>query len=128
MTGRLLVLGALALATLGVVVAVTATKRGGDGQAPPALVAVCDVARAAREGDQDLARAVFVDKAHEPLHALATAAAEGGDRAVAAFLLEAKNEVESAQPGPTTTAVDDLVSATRVALSVTGRPSPQPCP
>ncbi|MBW3612135.1 MAG: hypothetical protein KY438_11535, partial [Actinobacteria bacterium] len=68
MIPRLVLLGASALAVLAVVVVTRSDGR----PAPSVLVAVCDVARAAREGDHDRARAVFFDDAHEPLHQLAT--------------------------------------------------------
>ncbi len=126
MIPRLVLLGASALAVLAVVVVIATS---GDGRPSlSVLVAVCDVARAAREGDHDRARAVFFDDAHEPLHQLATTATGGGDRGAAARLLEAKNVVESAEPGPTPVAADDLVDATRAALAATGDPSPPPCP
>ena len=126
MTGRALAACAVVLAAVGIVVITR-----GDGitaEVPGVLLAVCDIAGLAGAGDEEAARAAFLDEAHEPLHELATAVADSGDRAAAALLLEAKNLVESAQPGPSPAAADDLVKATRVALTVADRRSPPPCP
>lgn len=125
MTGRALVACALILVGIGVF---AFTRSGDDSMAPPVLLAVCDVAALAGAGDQKAAQAAFFDQAHEPLHELATAAADSGDRAAAARLLEAKNVVESAEPGPTHAAAEYLVNATRVALTAVDSPSPPPCP
>lgn len=125
MTDRRLVAAALALAVVGVL-AVLVLDDGAE-SAPTVLVAVCDVARAARQGDQRAAADLFVDQAHEPLHALASSTADGGDRGAAARLLEAKNAVESAEPGPTPAAAEELVSATQVALAATAGSSPPAC-
>ena len=126
MTGRALVACALVLVLVGI--GIFAITRSGDGTAPAALLAVCDVAALAGAGDQEAAQAAFRDRAHEPLHELATAAADSGDRSAAGRLLEAKNVVESAEPGPTPAAAEYLVNATRVALAAVDRPSPPPCP
>lgn len=103
-----------------------AGREDGGTAAEPVIAAVCRVADLVAEDPAAAGRA-FTDRAHEPLHALAREAADGGARAAAARLLEAKNMVEEAEDGPTPAAVDELVSATRAALAAVGRPEPGPC-
>ena len=91
------------------------------GAARAAHAAVCDSLAAARSGDAAAARMVFVDRAHEGLHQLAADTADQ-DRAAAAELLEAKQEVESALTGPPrrlAIALDLLAPSVRRAMSVT---------
>jgi hypothetical protein len=129
----------IALALSGVIAAC-----GGDGEgtvprvtgpvdpqaADRAVLALCRIA-AEHADDREAADALFLDQAHELLHAIA-AAAEQADRAVAADLLTAKQRVEadlSADELPTGFAehVRALVSATGAALEAIGLTAPA-CP
>ena len=115
------------LAVGGATVAVRLVSAGGDRPDRDRTVAVvCRVASLAGDGDAGAAQHVFINEAHEPLHALAQAAADGGDRRAAARLLEAKEVVESATNGPTAADADALVTATVAATRAAGR-SPEGC-
>lgn len=109
----LVVAGALALVT---------GDDGGDAQ-DPAVAAVCRVAELASAGDPVEAHRVLLNDAHGPLHTLAEEAADDGDRAAAARLLEAKEAIESAPEGATETNADALVAATVAATRAAGGPA-----
>lgn len=86
------------------------------------------VARA-RASHPAAARTAFFDRAHQPLHGLAAAAARD-DRAAAARLLEAKQVVERDLAGDASGLAGDLdrlLDATGRAVVATGRPPPRPC-
>lgn len=75
-------------------------------------------------GDVEEARGQFYSKVHSPLHDIARKAEEA-DRAVAARMLEAKNDVEqsfntSAPADATTAALDRLLTRTAEALNSIG--------
>lgn len=77
----------------------------------------------------DAARQAFFDRAHQPIHELATAVARE-DRAVAARLLEAKQAVERDLDGGAAGLAGDLdrlLDTTRRAIAATGQPSPRSC-
>ena len=97
---------------------------------PPVLAALCDAASAAPQ-DPEAARATFFQRAHERLHELARAVADGGQRSTAGTLLQAKERVEAAfegaSPAPDLTArLTRLIDATRAALDADGQAAP-PC-
>ena len=99
----------------------TLVDSGGD-ERESTVAAVCRVAELAGAGNAVEARRVFINGAHGPLHTLAKEAADAGDRAAAAHLLEAKEVVESAPEGPTEADADALVAATVAAAKAAGRP------
>ena len=83
----------------------------------------------ARATRPDAARRAFIDRAHQPIHELATAVARE-DRAVAARLLEAKQAVERDLDGGAAGLAGDLdrlLDATRRAIAATGQPPPPFC-
>lgn len=84
---------------------------------------VCVALAAAAGGDLDEAQAVF-DDVHVGLHTLATAVGER-DRAVAARLLEAKQEAEAGVDERTLAA---LVAPVAEGVRVTGGTAPDTCP
>lgn len=95
-----------------------------DGQEDdPTVVAVCRVAELARAGKPGEARRVFTNDVHGPLHTLAQEAADNGDRAAAARLLEAKELIESEPEGPTAAHADALEKATVAAADAARRPA-----
>lgn len=94
-------------------------------------LAVCQAARDARKGNTNQARTVFVDRAHQGVHALATKASQG-DRPAAGRLLERKERVEDDLAGTTTAKqladdLDALAETARTAIAATGAPRPQTC-
>lgn len=118
----LLLLGGLAVG--GLVIAAVSFEQDDDPSPPEANAAhtaVCDALGEARAGDAVAARQIFTDQAHEGLHELAAATSEQ-DRAAAADLLEAKQQVESDLTGPApplVTALEALDPTVRRALAVT---------
>ena len=121
-----LVAFALVLLVVGVLAALTRDSEGG-ADSDPTLSAVCRVAELAGAGDAAGARRALLNEAHGPLHTLAQEAADDGDRAAAAGLLEAKERIESAPEGATATNADALVAATVAAAEAAGRPA-EGCP
>jgi len=117
----IVVVSALVLLVVSGVLALI-TDDGGDEQ-DATVAAVCRVAQLTRAGDPTGAHRVLINDAHGPLHTLAEEAAEDGDRAAAARLLEAKEAVESAPEGATATDADALVTATAAAAKAAGRPA-----
>jgi hypothetical protein len=126
-TGRpgslIVVVSALVLLVVPGALALLARDDDGGDERDPTVAAVCRVAQLARAGDPAGAHRVLINDAHGPLHALAEEAAESGDRAVAARLLEAKEAIESAPEGATANNADALVAATVAAARAAGRPA-----
>ncbi len=126
-----------ALAVSGVIVLAVADGEGSrspavhaDGRYGPAYAGLCAARSAAAAGSVPAARQAFFDRAHQPLHELASDAADA-DRAVAARLLEAKEAVEAglSQPGPSFVSdLDRLLAATASAAEAVGQARPRPCP
>lgn len=90
---------------------------------------VCLANGLARSGDPAEAERAFRNRAHQPIHVLAAAAAER-DRSAAALLLEAKGRVEADLAQRNGRLADDLgtlAAATRRAVAATGEPDPGPC-
>ncbi len=86
------------------------------------------VARA-RATQPAAARTAFFDRAHQPIHELAAAAARE-DRAAAARLLEAKQVVERDLAGDASGLAGDLdrlLTTAGRAIVATGQPPPRPC-
>lgn len=116
------------LPVLGLAALVLAGCGGGDGAAEATgrfgglHTGVCRAAEQAAQGELAGAQRTF-DDLHVGLHDLA-AAAEQEDRAVAARLLEAKQEVE-AELGPEV--LRDLVAPVAAAVEVTGGTAPASC-
>ncbi len=105
-------------------------KPGDSGSFVTARDGVCAAAGQVRQHDVSGARVVFFDRVHQPLHGLATLSARS-DRAAAARLLEAKQQVESGfDDGAPSLAqdLDALAGATRSAIVASGLPDPGPCP
>ena len=89
-----------------------------------AVSALCDVRSRAGAGDRAGAAATFFDRSHDPLHTLARGL-EDLDRASAARLLEAKQEVEGdlddeSDPGLLAAAVTELHTSAAGGLSRLG--------
>ena len=90
-----------------------------------AVAGMCEASEAARSGDVEEARTIFIDRAHIPLHVIA-AAVEDDDRRQAAAVLEAKERVETtitkddADPEQLAGDIDELNGATTVALATLG--------
>lgn len=83
----------------------------------------------ARATQPAAARTAFFDRAHQPIHELAAAAAQE-DRAAAARLLEAKQVVERDLAGDASGLAGDLdrlLTTTGRAIVATGQPPPRPC-
>lgn len=83
----------------------------------------------AQASQPEVAREIFFDRVHQPLHELAAEAADA-DRAAAAKLHEAKHAVErdlADDPESLRGDLDRLAEATRRAIPATGRPTPDPC-
>ncbi len=100
------------------------------GRYEPVHAGLCAARSAAAAGSVPAAREAFFDRAHQPLHELASDAA-ARDRSVAARLLEAKEAVEAGlnQPGPSFVAdLDRLLAATAAAVEAVGQARPRPCP
>lgn len=123
--------------TLGVALAVLATAAcGRDDNATSAATVrsydrlyqgLCAVRASAAQ--PDAARQAFFDRAHQPIHELATAVARE-DRAVAARLLETKQAVERDLDGGSAGLAGDLdrlLDATRRAIAATGQRPPRSC-
>lgn len=105
-----------------------ATGAGDAVRAQAAVLGLCEIRDAS---ELETAEAVFHDRSHDALHAIA-AAVEEVDRGAAADLLAAKQRVEAdlaARELPATFAsdVEDLLAATRAALAALGVPVPL-CP
>jgi hypothetical protein len=133
---RLLVAGLLAgcLAGCGPAPPPDPLADAGTPPSPQALVrvvpALCEATRAAGR-DVPEARAIFEDRAHQDLHALA-AHAQRRDRATAGRLLEAKNVVEQdiqfpARWGDLAGNLGTLTETTRATLATLSVAAP-PCP
>lgn len=93
--------------------------------------AVCDAATAARRGDPQRARTLFLDGAHQGIHELAATVTKR-DRPAAGRMLEAKERVEHDLAVNTPAAMlaadlDTLGKTVRLAIAATGAPSPLPC-
>jgi hypothetical protein len=129
----------LALASLAVAIVAAACSGSSDPgptTAPTGPVASTDADRAvsalcelAGETDPAAANALFQDRAHQTLHAVA-AEAERVDRAASAALLETKQRVEAdlAEPDLPPGFADDvetLLVALRAALETIGLPAPE---
>ncbi|HEX2054589.1 MAG TPA: hypothetical protein VHJ78_12800 [Actinomycetota bacterium] len=126
----MLLLGALGLAAI---VAFFYLRAQGNPQAGDSSSASSDLARSytdlcrvrtLAETDVEGAANLFFGRVHSPLHVIA-AEAQNRDRAVAAGMLEAKNDVETAfnQRRPAaavTTALDRLLATTAQALRSIG--------
>ncbi len=135
---RVLVAVAVLAALAGSGVVVLAMGGGEDSRAPAvdtggrygqAYAGLCAARSAAAAGEAAGAREVFFDRAHQPLHELASGAA-AYDRAVAARLLEAKEAVEAGliQLRPSLVAdLDHLLSATASAAEAVGQALPRRC-
>jgi hypothetical protein len=98
------------------------------GPADEAILGLCEIAGA---GDRDAASATFQDRSHQTLHVIA-AATEVVDRAAAAELLAAKQQVEAdlapdSLPNGFGGHVEGLLEATRAALGAIGLAAPA-CP
>lgn len=93
------------------------------------LAALCDATAAARRGDAAKARMTFFDRAHQPIHELASATA-AVDRAASARLLEAKQRVEAdvgaAAPSLEVDLADTTLAAHAASVAV-GDTTPLPC-
>jgi hypothetical protein len=93
------------------------------------VAALCEVRDQALH-DADMAKEIFLDRAHDWLHDLAREVA-GIDRSAAARLLEAKQAVEADLERPSSSALAKdlkaLVASTRRALEVTNGSAPS-CP
>jgi hypothetical protein len=132
------VLRSLALASL--VLALLAVSCSGSGDPPPAAGtgavaqaeadgAVAGLCALAAETDLAAANALFQDRAHRTLHAVA-AEAERVDRAASAALLQTKqrDEADLAEPDLPPGFSDDveaLLVALRAALETIGLPAPE---
>ncbi len=107
----------------------TDAPTGGSGASP--LSGVCGALIAARSGDTEEARTVFVDDAHDGLHDLATRTAEV-DRAAAGDLLRAKERIEalmeSRSAADLQTALADLADATAAAARALDPEAATSCP
>jgi hypothetical protein len=111
----------------------TPTEPRGTGPYASAYRGLCHAAADARRGNVALARTVFYDQSHQPIHQLAAATeAEAGDRAVAGRLLEAKQPVEAqllGQPtGHFSADFDRLTKAMATAMAVVSHARPDACP
>lgn len=137
MSRRLVVGVGAAVALLAVIVVAMVADRSDDDSSRPvatspaarAYSGVCTAASLARGGDREGARRAFFNESHEPLHELATAAAER-DRGAAARLLEAKERVESDLTGASRSLADDLDSlaaTTAAAMTASGETAPASC-
>lgn len=124
--------GTLALVSVVAALAfVTACDSGGGDSSPwsATVAGLCAAADQARAGETTDARRTFLDESHDALHRLADDATER-DRAAAAALLEAKEQVEAGFEAESPTLpvdLETLVEATRAAVRVTGDPVPRPC-
>jgi hypothetical protein len=123
------------IAVVAAVVIALVLSRSTDDSAGPvtpvgrAHAGVCTAAALARNGDAEGAKRTFFDESHQPLHDLATAAAER-DRGAAARLLEAKEKVESdltAGSGPLADDLEELAVRTAAAATAAGERAPEPC-
>lgn len=102
-----------------------------DGAEVSPLPGVCDALAAARSGNVEKARAVFLDDAHDGLHDLASRTAEV-DRAVTADLLRAKERIEalmeSSSAADLQSALADLADATGAAAGTLDPEAAASCP
>jgi uncharacterized protein YceK len=109
----------------------TAPKAAATGPFDATYRAVCEAAQVAREGDTTKTRTVFIDRAHQGVHQLASKAAER-DRPAAGRMLERKERVEHDLDAKATATqlaadLDALATTARTAIAATGAPRPQPC-
>ena len=123
--------GTVALVSVATLALVTACGGNGGDSSPwsSTVAGLCTAADQAGTGDTTDARRTFFDESHDALHRLAEETSER-DRAVAAALLEAKEQVEAGlEAGSPTLAadLDTLVEATRTAVRVGDDTVPPPC-